>query len=161
VRGEIFLSQGKMEAAMESFSEALRLDDRLIDAYRGLGQVSFRSHSHDEALAFFKRALAIDACDSRTILGIGLVYRRLGVLEDALYWLEQAVAQDPSAGAAVAALTQTCNQCSNIQIAIDTLTRLTDSVGDVTALVMTLGHLYIKQGQVETGTELVKKALAS
>ena len=109
---------------------------------------------------FFRRALALKEDDQTTILGIGLVYRRLGLLEEALFWLEKAVGPGDSTRAIVA-LSQACLECSRPQSGIDVIERVIEVAGEKTPLLMSLGQLHINNGNAITGRKFLEKAMGS
>jgi glycosyltransferase involved in cell wall biosynthesis len=161
LRGDIYFAQGEIEQAMQSYTSSVQLDDRQNASYRGLGFVSWQSHSNEEALTFFRKALAIKDDDQMTNLGIGLVYRRLGLIEESLFWLEKAVAHDSSSSRAIMALSQACLECTVPESGIEVLERVIEVIGENTSLMMSLGQLYINMGQSETGRMYLQKAMAS
>jgi tetratricopeptide (TPR) repeat protein len=160
-KGEAFYALADYEPATAAFDEALKLVDRHPRVLRGLGFVSWQGHANEEALAFFRKALALQGDDAMTMFGIGLVYRRLGLLEEAMFWLEKCVTRDDAPAAALIAIAQSCAQVSDPQTGIDVMERLVDVIGEHQTLMVTLGQLYLNQGRVEEGNAILAKALAA
>lgn len=159
LKGEALYALGDIEPATAALSESLKLDDRAPRTLRGLGFVAWQGHSNEEALMFFKKAHAMQDDDAETMLGIGLVYRRLGLTEEALFWLEKCMSHEPYPKAALAALTQTCAQATRPELGIRALERVMEVVGEHKTVMLTLGQLYMNEGQVEVGNAMLRKAM--
>lgn len=161
LKGEALYNLGRMEEAMNAYSVSMQLEPNNPRCLRGLGFIAWHGHSNEEALTFFKKALAVREDDLLCAYGIGLVYRRLGLLDEAMYWLESCVLKSKKPTSAVIALAQTCSQLTPRARGIAALERAMDVVGDHHALLTTLGQLYMAEGQVEEGKHLLEKAMQS
>jgi len=159
VKGDALYSLRRYDSAMEAYAECVQIDDGNGRGYRGLGFVAWQSHSHDEAMAFFRKSLAIDERDARTMLGIGLVYRRIGVFEDALYWLERCVVDESVQAMAVSALTQTCSEHPRSEKSRDVLERVIESIGEKPQLMLSLGKIFLSQGDLERGNAILQRVI--
>jgi tetratricopeptide (TPR) repeat protein len=96
------------------------------------------------------------------MLGLGLVYRRIGLLEEAIFWLEKCIASDEHPAAAVSALAQACAQTPRVEQGIAVLERALDAVTEPKEqriVMMTLGQLYLNHGRAAEGHAMLKKAL--
>lgn len=158
-KGDALYGMGRLDEGMEAYTECLRMDDSNYRAYSGLGYIAFKGHSHEDAMTFFKKALAKNDRDEKSLLGVGLIHRRLGLHEESLFWLEKCVSLNKENGKAMTALIQACLQCSSPATPIATLQRVMEGGTEHVALMLTLGQLYLRAGQIEEGNELVKKAL--
>ena len=161
LKGEALYNLGRMEEAMSAYSVCMQIEPNNPRCLRGLGFIAWHGHSNEEALTFFKKALAVREDDLLCAYGIGLVYRRLGLLDEAVYWLESCVLKSKKPTSAVIALAQTCAQLTPRSRGIAALERAMDVVGDHHALLTTLGQLYVADGQVEEGKHLLEKAIQS
>lgn len=159
MKGDALYNLGRMDEAMTAYSTCMQLDPNNPDCLRGLGFLAWHGHSNEEALTFFKKALAIREDDLSSAYGIGLVYRRLGLLDEALYWLESYVLKSKKPSSAIIALAQTCAQLAPRAKAIAALERALDVIGDHHALLATLGQLYLADGQLDEGKQLLEKAM--
>jgi glycosyltransferase involved in cell wall biosynthesis len=160
LKGDVKFAQGELDGATESYTVSVQIDNSKYKSFRGLGYVAWQSHANEDSLVFFRRALALKEDDQTTILGIGLVYRRLGLLEEALFWLEKAVGPGDSTRAIVA-LSQACLECSRPQSGIDVIERVIEVAGEKTPLLMSLGQLHINNGNAITGRKFLEKAMGS
>lgn len=151
--------KGDLEQSFEALHDAVKLCESNTAAYRGLGYLSLKSHSHDEAISFFKKALARNDKDVESMFGVGMVHRRLGLNEEALYWFERCMLVEANNQKIKSALSQTCLECRSPAKAIASLERIQSQIGEEASLLLTLGQLYLKEGRAELGNELVSRAL--
>lgn len=158
LKGEALYHLGRMNEAMEAYTKCMQMGGENAACLRGLGFIAWHGHSNEEALTFFKKALSLQENDLSSAYGIGLVYRRLGLLEEALFWLERCVLQDRAPSSAVIALAQTCAQLSPRSKGIATLERAIDTVGEQHALLATLGQMYLAEGYLEEAKQMLDKA---
>ncbi len=161
LKADIAYYGGEYEKAMNLYHESLTCYEKCHESFRGLGFIAMQNHSNDEAVTFFKKALAIRDDDPQTMLGFGLVYFRLKLFEEAIFWLEKAIVSNETSSASVAALVSACKECNSVPAAIEILERVVETVGEVPSLILTLGQLYIRNGKTEIGTNLLQKALGT
>lgn len=161
LKGDAHYACSELEEATAAFSESLKCNEKCHGALRGLGFISWHSHSHEEALVFLRKALALDSDNTRTMYGIGLVYRRLGLIEETLYWLEKCATGINPPPSAIIALAQTCLHSSQPDRGVQILERVIDTVGDQKTLLMALGQLYLNLGRAEQGNALLQRAMAA
>lgn len=158
-KGEALYALGDIEGAGVALTDSLKLSDRDVRTLKSLGYVAWASHANEEALMFFKKAHALKDDEHEVMLGLGLVYRRLGLLEEAIFWLEKCLASDDHPPAAVSALAQACAQVPRIEHGIAVLERALEAAPEHKILMMTLGQLYLNHGRAAEGHDLLKKAL--
>lgn len=158
IKGDAYYALGDMDAATREYSQCMRLDDRNTDCLRGLGFVSWKGHSNEEAMVFFRKAIALKQNDRRSQYGIGMVYRRLGLLEESLFWLEQSLIGPERPESAVIAYSQTCIQMNRPEKAAERLEKAMDTVGEHPTLMMTLGQLYLTLGRTTEAQDLMNRA---
>ncbi|MBK9168507.1 MAG: tetratricopeptide repeat protein [Bryobacterales bacterium] len=91
---------GRLDAARDAFTQALRVDNRSVAAHVGLGTVAQKSGDTAAAERHYRDALRIQpaAADARNNLGLLLL--RLGKREEALVEFEQASRLRPDSGEA-------------------------------------------------------------
>jgi tetratricopeptide (TPR) repeat protein len=158
LKGDIHCQLGNFENAEKSYREGMALDPQDLRCLRGLGNLFWRNHSHEQALSFFKKALHKYPDDGLSCFGIGMVYSRLGLSEDAIYWLERSASTIPPTPGAIMALAQTCSSIASPLLGIQTLGKLIDGLGEHPILLLTLGQLHLAQGNTNLGNELIAKA---
>lgn len=165
IKGDALVKQSQLDQGMEAYSASLGFDEDNHLAYLGLGHIAFQGHANEDALTFFRKALAKSENNPQALMGIGMVHDRLGLSEDAIYWYELSIQMSHGSGkdasVAISALGQCCLECSNRKFAISTLERLRENILDSSSLSLVLGQLYLKDGQSEVGQKLIDEALAS
>jgi tetratricopeptide (TPR) repeat protein len=158
-KGHLLLQVGDLDGAMSSFELCTADECVHREAYLGLARVAYLTYSSEEALSFYRKALAIKPNDSEAMSGLGLVYRKSGMPDDAVYWLGRSLSVDIDNKTTLMALTQACLECIDQQRAIDILEQLKAIIGEQTSVIMALGQLYYKVGESEKGRVLVDQAL--
>ena len=159
IRGDAGYSGGDVTSALLSYEAGFKLDERNLRCLRGLGYVAWQGHANDEALSYFKKALAIREDDPETAVGIGLIYRRLGLIDDAIYWLERAATEHQHRGA-LSALSHAVAQLDSPEHAITILERVLEATGDSHVLLVTLGQFYLREGRTSEGEALMSRAMS-
>lgn len=160
IKGDAYLNCGLLDEASQAYADSSHLDDGNWRAFLGLGQLALLSHSHEEAIKFFKKVLARDPNNYQAMLGFGNVYRRLKMYEEALFWLGKCVDLGRGDRKALLALSQTCLESDDLPGAVTALERVMEIVGDKeSAVVMGLGQLYLRSGDVEKGRALLDKVM--
>lgn len=160
MQGKSFLARGNLEVAQKSFERALESDSESWMAFLGLAKIASLSHSDEEALMFYRKALANKVNLVEAYIGIGFIHRRKQMHEEAIFWLSQANLFDPTNKRVLLQLTQSCLEAEDSKAATKALLQLRGSLGDEPSLIMALGQLYLKQGNHEQGQALVSQALA-
>ena len=158
LRGDVFYGLGEMEEATNAYSEGMRIDDKNLECLRGLGFVSWKGHSNEEAMIFFRKALALKQDDRKSQYGIGMIFRRLGLLEDSLFWLEQSMIGPERPESAVVVYSQTCIQMNRPEKAAKRIEQTLDKVGDHPTLLMTLSQLYMTMGRSQEAQDIMLRA---
>ncbi|MCB9228073.1 MAG: glycosyltransferase [Deltaproteobacteria bacterium] len=147
------------DEAFWEYERSLQWNSRQVDAYSGMGMISWHNHNHEEALTQFRKGLALNPQDHSCMLGIGLVYKRLGMTEEALCWLEKCATAEKGNSPALKALIQTCNECRDYQQGISALERVMETTGEEEILMNGLGHLYMKAGRTEAADQIFSRFL--
>lgn len=147
IKGDAFTSLTRGEEAMTSYEKAIHLSPQCFRGFRGLGFLAWQGHSHDDAIGFFKRALAIAPNDYHATMGVGLVYRRLRMLDESIYWLQKAVELGGPESSAIGLLVQACVESSDSPSSLEALEDLRHSFGDIPSVIRGLSQVYLAQGR--------------
>jgi tetratricopeptide (TPR) repeat protein len=86
-----YYEAGQLVAAGNMARQALSHDQMLAPAYMVLGAVALDSRQPEEALPYLRRAVALDANSSQVHFYLGLAYKSLGQITEALAAFEQAL----------------------------------------------------------------------
>jgi tetratricopeptide (TPR) repeat protein len=131
IRGDALVALSRAEDALISFEQSLKINQANVHALRGLGYLAWYGHSHEDAIGFFKRGLALNPNDYQCLTGVGLVYRRLKMFEESVFWLHKAVAVGGPESPSMNILVQACLENPESPEAMTTLLNLVDSLGDL------------------------------
>ena len=93
--GRELIAQGKPDEAMESVSEAVKMDSTSADAWRTLARVQALRGQTDSAEATYRLALTLNTADSWSMNNLGLLLIEEGRYADALPPLARAVELRP------------------------------------------------------------------
>ena len=161
MKGDICVVQRQLDVATEVYGESVQTDDGNHRGYFGLGQVAFLSHSNEDAMIFFKKALGKCPNHGNSMMGIGLIHQRIGLVDEAMFWLNKCLVSDHGNQRALTALTQACLESRNPPVGIVILEQLRDSMGEVPGVLIALGQLYMREGRVAEGRAIMAKVLTS
>ncbi|MCD6680258.1 MAG: tetratricopeptide repeat protein [Burkholderiaceae bacterium] len=94
--GRMDLAEGRIDAAIVRFGNALKLDPRFVEAHNGLGVALGLQGRFDESAEAFGAALAIDPAAAHVLSNLGFAQMKAGRLHDARHSLGQSLALDPT-----------------------------------------------------------------
>jgi tetratricopeptide (TPR) repeat protein len=77
-RGSVYFKKGDYDHALQDYNEATRLAPASAASLFGLGEINFLLTHHAEAVADFKRSVALAPSDLETVLWLHLARRHLG-----------------------------------------------------------------------------------
>ena len=81
--GAAYLRLSQLERAEESFTDAIKLDANMADAYNALGVVMTKRRRYEAAIELFTKALELNPNDAGFRINIALSYHLLGKSDDA------------------------------------------------------------------------------
>jgi tetratricopeptide (TPR) repeat protein len=87
--------ESDLPKAMAMIEEVVKEDPKVIDAWFTLGNMSARRGRHEDAIGYFKRALALKADDEEAVINMAHAYRKLGRDDDALVGYRRFLELDP------------------------------------------------------------------
>lgn len=130
IRGDALVALSRGDEAISAFEESLKANSENFHALRGLGYLAWQGHSHEDALSFFKRGLAVNPNDYQCLAGVGLVYRRLKMFTESVFWLQKAIGVGGLESPSLNLVVQACLENQNDPEALDTLIQIRDSFGE-------------------------------
>ena len=130
IRGDALMALSRNEEAALAFEDALKQNLKNHHALRGLGYLAWQGHSHEDAMRFFKRALALEPNDYQSLVGIGLVYRRLQMFDESVYWLHKAVSVGGLESTSLSLIVQACLENAENEQSIGVLKFIRENIGD-------------------------------
>jgi protein O-mannosyl-transferase len=93
--GVALAAQGKTDAALVEYREALRIKPDYPDPYDNVGLVLWRRGQREDAAAQYRTALRYDPDAAETHNNLGVVLTEMGQTEDAIGHLSDAIRLDP------------------------------------------------------------------
>ena len=87
--------ENELAVAMTMLDEVLKEDPKVIDAWFTLGNMAARRGRQEQAIGYFKRALALKADDEEAVINMAHAYRKLGRDDDALVGFRRFLELDP------------------------------------------------------------------
>ena len=93
--GNVYLTQTKLHQAVDSYSQALRLDPRYADAFLNMGTALGQLGQDDRALFCFREALKIDPDSVAALYNVGELLITKGQLDESLACFHRALQADP------------------------------------------------------------------
>jgi tetratricopeptide (TPR) repeat protein len=92
---ELGRDENEIAVAMTMLEDVLKEDPKVIDAWFTLGNMSARRGNQEQAIVYFKRALALKADDEEAVINMAHSYRKLGRDEEALVGYRRFLELDP------------------------------------------------------------------
>ncbi|MBN1870748.1 MAG: tetratricopeptide repeat protein [Candidatus Omnitrophica bacterium] len=94
--GNLYYYSGRIDEAVRSYEEALKIDPGYLAAYNNLGTAYYALGKKNEAMAAYEQALSMDPDDVEATNNLGVVYKDLGKTEEALRLYNKALKIDPN-----------------------------------------------------------------
>lgn len=154
----IALGESELGRAKESLRAAVRLDDRLWEAWHDLGVVEFTLGEDDAATNAFDKALAINPKHRPSLLARAEAHRRAGRVKQARKDYEEALRlmpEDRDTGARLASLLR---EAHDYEDALDVIRETLRNAGANAKVYVALGHIYMAQGRSELAELVFNKA---
>lgn len=104
LRGNVLAGRGQATEALESFEQAVRLDPKSADGFRGLGKVLMDLGRERASLRAFEKALRLNWRDAESLSCYGSALLQLGRHREAARYLSDAVKYDAKRASAWVAL---------------------------------------------------------
>lgn len=169
--GEIYLTLGQVEMQGRKWSQALA-DTRKADslastpsghalAVRQLGAIEAKQANFDAAEDSYRRALQLEPGDAETLNDLGYLLAERGVrLQEALGYVQQAVAQDGHNGAYLDSLGWVYFKMNRLPEAVSNLERATEYARHDPSILDHLAQAYEGDGKLEQAASSWTQALA-
>jgi tetratricopeptide (TPR) repeat protein len=107
--GCIFLNEGKLPEAIDSFKKAIYINRTHIDAYCNLGNAYYMAGLYDEAIACLEKAVEIDPCNLRARADLNVLYQVTGRTDEAVKFYRRMLELYPDDGSV----------CNNLAVAYE------------------------------------------
>lgn len=156
--GECYLFMGELDKAEQYYEKAANSNGTHPDPYLGLATVAVQRGDLQNALAFYRKASAIEATD-KSLAGMGLVEMELGAQEDAFDHFTQALRKNPENLVALFGLVQTGHALERLETILAPLRDYLELNPDKSEIRFTLAGCLVKLDKVGQAQEELQKLL--
>jgi len=94
--GNIYFTRGRVEDAVRSYREAIKLEPGYPNPYNNLGNVYYKSGDYDAAVPFFIQAIKLNPGYGAAYNNLGIIYCRRGDTEEGIRLLKRSAALNPN-----------------------------------------------------------------
>jgi protein O-GlcNAc transferase len=157
--GSIFEQQGFLDAAIESYQQALRLKPDYAEAFYNLGNVLQKQGKLGAAIEFYQQALNIKPEIAEAHNNLGTIFQLEGQLDAAIESYQRALEVKPNYAQAYCNLGNVYQQQSLLDAAIRSYQQAFRLKPDYTEAYYNLGNVYQQQGLLEAAIESYQQAL--
>ncbi|MBF2065164.1 MAG: tetratricopeptide repeat protein [Calothrix sp. C42_A2020_038] len=157
--GNIFEQQGKLDAACESYQQALSFKPDYAEAYYNLGNVFQKQGKLDQAVESYQQALTIRPEIAEAYNNLGGVFHKQGKLEGAVESYQKAISLKPNYAQAHYNLGNIFLQQGKLEAALKSYQDTLEIKPDHVQAYESLGNVYLQQGKLGAAVESYQQAL--
>jgi protein O-GlcNAc transferase len=157
--GSIFEQQGFLEAAQESYQQALSFKPDYAEAYYNLGNVQKKQGFLEAAIKSYQQALKIQPEIPQAHHNLGTVFQQQGLLEAAVESYQQALKLQPNYAQAHYNLGNVFLQQGLFNAAVQSYQQALNSKPDYTHAHHNLGNVLKLQGKLEAALKSYQQAI--
>lgn len=117
------MEQGDIEHAEKCFIQAIRIDPKHIDAYRGLAEVYTKLAQYQEAEQTYQYILKIEPHDDITMIKLGELLEEVGRKEEAVDWYQKAVLINPHISSRFAKISSVLKDMGQYDAALEAISQ--------------------------------------
>jgi arylsulfatase A-like enzyme/Tfp pilus assembly protein PilF len=151
--------ENSFAAVVGLLDDVLREDPRVIDAWFMLGNTYAKAGRQEEAIGYFKKALALKPDDDMAVINMANAYRRLGRDDDALVGYRRFLELDPKNAQVRYEIAQILIDREQYVEARAELQRALDLQPSMAAARNALGVVALKQGDLRDAEAEIQRAL--
>ncbi|MGE0174105.1 MAG: glycosyltransferase [Oligoflexales bacterium] len=159
IKGQTLMRCNRLEEARVVLEQSVELQNHSEDAYIALAKIALKTFSYEEALFYYRKALAAFPNCYEALFGMGMVFKNLNMYGESIYWFEKSILSKPDSKQAILAFSQSCLNYEHTRTAIDHMLKIRDTIDHSPALTLALGQLYMKDGKFQEGKKLLSQAL--
>lgn len=157
--GDIALTSGKKELAIECFRNAIKVNPSLPRAVRSLGAAYYYGGNLSEAEPFFAQALDLDPKDVRSMLGKGAVLWDKGDKEKAYILYKQASDMSPGDSSVVLYMVNASYELKKYKELEDSLRNYLRLFPENISIQYCLAGCYFKQEKLSAASGVIERIL--
>ncbi len=157
--GSAYRSQGKLDAALECFRQALLLQPDFADAHNQMGATLHALGRFDEAIGHYHQVLALRPDYVEVYNNLGLALQAQGKLPEATEQFQRAIARQPEFADAHSNLGNVLRDQGRLDEAMIHYSKAAQLSPDFADTFNNLGTLYLMQGDLDAAAEQYRRAL--
>ena len=151
--------ENEIALAMTMLDEVLKEDPKVIDAWFTLGNMAARGGHQEQAIGYFKRALALKADDEEAVINMAHAYRKIGRDDDALVGFRRFLELDPKNAQVHYEIAQIMIDRAEFAVASDELHKALTVEPKMAAARNALGVVALNQGNLAFAETEIRQAL--
>jgi tetratricopeptide (TPR) repeat protein len=155
------LGEGDLAAARRALEGALAADAGILDAHQMLGGIAAQEEKWEEAIASYRRALALDPEHKASLFGLAAAYRRTGRADEALVGFERLLAIAPQDSKAAIAAADLLVEKGRRPDALALLERASKAAEAPPILANQLGELLAEEKRTDAARAEFERAIAA
>jgi tetratricopeptide (TPR) repeat protein len=153
------IDQDMVKKAIEQYQKITESDPKDVDSWIMLGRLQKALQNSTEAIAAYKKALAIDADNEDAMTGLATVYADLGDNKAAAEMLQKVADKDPNPRS-LTSLASVYEQLKDYSLAAEMLRRAVDQQPGNTDLKHALAEDLLLSDQLDDALKLYQEAIA-
>jgi protein O-GlcNAc transferase len=157
--GSIFEQQGKLDAALECYQQALRANPNYAEAHYNLGNVRKKQGKLQAASDSYQQALKIQPEIAEAHNNLGTVFQKQGKLEAAVQSYQQALKIKPEYAQAHYNLGNLFLKQGKLDEALKSYDQALKIKPDYPQAYDNLGNIFLQKGKLEAAVESYQQAL--
>lgn len=146
--GNVFVAQGNLAKAADSYQQALALDPKNLRALENLGNY-YAMVDPEKSLDYYQRYLDIDPNDPEMIFQIGMAQHKVGKVDKAISSFEKSISYDPRQVAPYLALAEIYDARKSTAAAISSFEKAAELQPGHPLIHSRLAHLYYSQKRLD------------
>ncbi len=160
---ELYYRKGDLDTAFEYYKQITvyePVSENARVAYANMGNIRDDQHRYDEAIAFYKKSLAIDPKDSSTLYNLGIAYKHAGKPELAVSAFNEAARYNPDNPKPRLAIADLYYEKGYLDLALDEYIKVVRLWPHLQEAQFTLGMLYYSKGRHDYALEAFNRVIA-
>ena len=160
---ELYYRKGDLDTAFEYYKQITiyePVSENARVAYANMGNIRDDQHRFDEAVAYYKKALAIDPNDSSTLYNMGIAYKHAGKPELAVAAFNEASQNNPDNPKPRLAIANLYYEKGYLDLALDEYIKVVRLWPHLQEAQFMLGMLYHSKGRNDYALEAFNRVIA-
>ncbi|MCX8123758.1 MAG: tetratricopeptide repeat protein [Spirochaetes bacterium] len=160
---ELYYRKGDLDTAFEYYKQITvyePVSENARIAYANMGNIRDDQHRYEDAINFYKKALAIDPKDSSTLYNLGIAYKHAGKLELAVAAFNDAAQYNPDNPKPRLAIADLYYEKGYLDLALDEYIKVVRLWPNLQEAQFMLGMLYYNKGRNDYALEAFNRVIA-